>query len=83
MLTAVAIPDAFSGGGLLFGIGYLIVVTVHLGLFSQSTARAAVRRLAPYNLGAALHLAVVIVLLAGMLLIDGHPQGRRVTAART
>ncbi|MGN9778882.1 low temperature requirement protein A [Micromonospora sp. H33] len=62
LLTAVAIPDAFTGSGLLFGIGYLIVVTVHLGLFSQSTARAGVRRLAPYNLGAA-----ALILAAGLL----------------
>ncbi|MGK5740661.1 low temperature requirement protein A [Micromonospora sp. URMC 103] len=62
LLTSVAIPDAFTGSGLLFGIGYLIVVTVHLGLFSHSTARAAVRRLAPYNLGAAL-----LVIAAGLL----------------
>ncbi|MGN9806853.1 low temperature requirement protein A [Micromonospora sp. L32] len=62
LLTAVAIPDAFTGSGLLFGIGYLVVVTVHLTLFSQSTARAGVRRLAPYNLGAAL-----LVLAAGLL----------------
>ncbi|MEV6375585.1 low temperature requirement protein A [Micromonospora musae] len=62
LLTAVAIPDAFTGSGLLFGIGYLIVVTVHLGLFSQSTARAAVRRLAPYNLGAAL-----LIIAAGLV----------------
>ncbi|MEV4811331.1 low temperature requirement protein A [Micromonospora avicenniae] len=62
LLTAVAIPEAFTDGGLLFGIGYLIVVTVHLGLFSQSTARAAVRRLAPYNLGAAL-----LIIAAGLV----------------
>ncbi|PZG01608.1 low temperature requirement protein A [Micromonospora deserti] len=62
LLTAIAIPDAFTGSGLLFGIGYLVVVTVHLTLFSQSTARAGVRRLAPYNLGAAL-----LVLAAGLL----------------
>jgi low temperature requirement protein LtrA len=62
LLTAVAIPDAFTGSGLLFGIGYLIVVTVHVGLFTRSTARAAVRRFAPYNLGAA-----ALVIIAGLL----------------
>ncbi|MFI7576852.1 low temperature requirement protein A [Micromonospora sp. NPDC049497] len=61
LLTAVAIPDAFTGSGLLFGLGYLIVVTVHLTLFSRSTARAGVRRLAPYNLGAA-----ALVIAAGL-----------------
>ncbi|SIR59292.1 low temperature requirement protein A [Micromonospora avicenniae] len=62
LLTAIAIPDAFTGSGLLFGIGYLVVVVVHLTLFSQSSARAGVRRLAPYNLGAAL-----LVIAAGLL----------------
>jgi low temperature requirement protein LtrA len=62
LLTAVAIPDAFTGSGLLFGIGYLIVVTIHVGLFSRSTARAVVRRFAPYNLGGA-----ALVIIAGLL----------------
>ncbi|SCG59793.1 low temperature requirement protein A [Micromonospora inositola] len=62
LLTAVAIPDAFTGSGLLFGIGYLIVVTVHVSQFAKSTARAAVRRFAPYNLGGA-----ALILAAGLL----------------
>lgn len=62
LLTAVTLPDALTGSGLLFGFGYLIVVLVHLTLFARSTARAGVRRLAPYNLGAA-----ALVLAAGLL----------------
>jgi low temperature requirement protein LtrA len=62
LLTAVAIPDAFTGSGLLFGVGYLIVVTVHVGLFSRSTHRPAVHRFAPYNLGGA-----ALVIIAGLL----------------
>ncbi|QGN48852.1 low temperature requirement protein A [Micromonospora sp. WMMC415] len=62
LLTAIAVPDAFAGSGLLFGIGYLIVVSVHVGLFSRSTARPAVRRFAPYNLGGA-----ALILAAGLL----------------
>ncbi|MEU5789866.1 low temperature requirement protein A [Micromonospora purpureochromogenes] len=62
LLTAVAIPDAFTGSGLLFAIGYLVVVIVHTTLFSRSSAGATVRRFAPYNLGAAL-----LVLAAGLL----------------
>ncbi|NJP35031.1 low temperature requirement protein A [Micromonospora thermarum] len=62
LLTAIAIPDAFTGSGLLFGVGYLIVVSVHVGLFSRSTARPAVRRFAPYNLGGA-----ALILAAGLL----------------
>ncbi|MFC3502851.1 low temperature requirement protein A [Micromonospora krabiensis] len=62
LLTATAIPDALDGTGLLFGLGYLLVVAVHLTLFHRSSARAGVRRLAPYNLGAA-----VLILTAGLL----------------
>ncbi|MEH0986232.1 low temperature requirement protein A [Micromonospora sp. CPCC 205556] len=62
LLTAVALPDALHGGGLIFGSGYLIVVLVHLTLFARSSVRASVRRLAPYNLSAA-----VLVLAAGLL----------------
>ncbi|MFI7606343.1 low temperature requirement protein A [Micromonospora sp. NPDC049366] len=62
LLTATTIPDALSGGGLLFGVGYLLVVAVHLTLFRRGSAHAGVRRLAPYNLGAAL-----LILTAGPL----------------
>ncbi|PWR05044.1 low temperature requirement protein A, partial [Micromonospora acroterricola] len=54
LLTAVALPGALADTGLTFAVGYLIVVVVHLILFLHSDARAGVRRLAPYNLGAAL-----------------------------
>ena len=53
MIHALCIPTAFSGDGLVFGIGYLVVICVHAGLFMRS-ARAAtvspIRRLALYNL---------------------------------
>ncbi|MEH1057609.1 low temperature requirement protein A [Micromonospora sp. CPCC 206171] len=62
LLTAVALPDAFTGSGLLFAIGYLVVVTVHTTLFTRSAARATVRGFAPYNIAAAL-----LVLAAGLL----------------
>jgi low temperature requirement protein LtrA len=64
LLTAVAVPDAFGGTGLLFGLGYLAVTVLHLLLFLRTDAVAGVRRLAPYNLGAAL-LLVVAGLLSG------------------
>ncbi|MFC5924570.1 low temperature requirement protein A [Micromonospora vulcania] len=54
LLTAVALPDALADTGLIFAIGYLVVVVVHLTLFLHSDVRAGVHRLAPYNLGAAL-----------------------------
>ena len=60
LIAAVGIPHVFDGTGVIFGIGYLIVICVHLLLFSQSDALAGVVRLAPYNLGAAL-----LILAAG------------------
>ncbi|MEU1588130.1 low temperature requirement protein A [Micromonospora sp. NPDC005710] len=54
LLSAVALPDALTGGGALFAVGYLIVVAVHLILFLHTNARTGALRLAPYNLGAAL-----------------------------
>ncbi|MGH7638016.1 MAG: low temperature requirement protein A, partial [Gemmatimonadaceae bacterium] len=61
-LAAVAVPHAFDSAGLLFGAGYLIVVLVHLLLFTQSSMRAGVARLAPFNI-----LSALLVLAAGLL----------------
>ncbi len=64
LVAAVAVPTVFHGSGLVFGLGYLMVVCTHLVLLTQSSARVGVRRLAPFNLAAAL-----LVLGAG--LVDG------------
>jgi low temperature requirement protein LtrA len=60
-VLALAIPGAFDGSGLTFGIGYLIVVAVHTWLFAHAAgadAAQAILRLAPSNLGGA---ALVLV----------------------
>ena len=62
LIAAVGIPHAFDGTGIIFGLGYLIVISVHLLLFSQSDATAGVVRLAPFNVGAAL-----LILAAGFV----------------
>ena len=62
LIAAVGIPHAFDGTGIIFGLGYLIVIGVHLLLFSQSDATAGVVRLAPFNVGAAL-----LILAAGFV----------------
>ena len=64
LLAAIALPKAFETTGLLFAVGYLIVITVHLVLFTQSNALEGVKRLLPFNLGAAL-LAVAGALAGG------------------
>jgi low temperature requirement protein LtrA len=58
LLAAVAVPDAFDGTGLLFGVGYLLVITVHLLLFTRAGIGPALARLAGYNLGSALLVVV-------------------------
>jgi low temperature requirement protein LtrA len=64
-VIALAVPRAFDGSGLAFGIGYVVVVAVHTFLFSHSApglAPQAILRLAPGNFGAA-----VVVLIGGAL----------------
>lgn len=53
LVTAVATPHVFDGSGVIFGVGYLVVIVAHLVLFSQSGNPRAVARLAPFNLAAA------------------------------
>ena len=54
-IAALGIPHAFTAaGGALFGVGYLVVICVHLILFTQADALEGVLRLAPYNVGGAL-----------------------------
>ena len=65
LVLALAIPRAFSGDDLAFGIAYLVIVGIHTGLYSRTgvshTVRALVR-LAPFNLvSALLVLAAVMV----------------------
>ena len=57
LVVALAIPHAFAGDGLAFGLGYLLVTLVHAGLFTRTSTRSAVRailRIAPFNLTSAL-----------------------------
>jgi low temperature requirement protein LtrA len=65
LVLALAIPRAFSEGDLAFGIAYLVIVSIHTGLYSRAgvapTLRALVR-IAPFNLvSALLVLAAVAV----------------------
>jgi low temperature requirement protein LtrA len=47
-VCAMAIPRAFNGAGMVFGVGYLLVVLVHGGLYAQAHGRA-VLRFVPFN----------------------------------
>jgi low temperature requirement protein LtrA len=71
LVLALAIPDAFHGTGLTFGLGYLFVVCIHasLFLFSSSAAnRRAFRNIASANL-----FTAGLVVLGGAL--GGTAQG--------
>jgi low temperature requirement protein LtrA len=55
-VVALAIPRAFSGSGAAFGIAYLAVVLIHMGMFvrsSQLTVVRAIVGLVPFNLSTA------------------------------
>jgi low temperature requirement protein LtrA len=57
LVISLAIPTAFAGGGVAFGIAYLVVILIHAGLFTRSQAGQsglAILRVAPLNIVAAL-----------------------------
>jgi len=62
-VLALAVPGAFHGSGLAFGLAYLFVVTVHLVLFMQAASAGVVRailQLAPFNV-----LCALLVVIGG------------------
>jgi low temperature requirement protein LtrA len=65
LVLALSVPRAFSEGDVAFGIAYLVIVSIHAGLFTRTGVTHTVRavlRLAPFNLASAvLVLAAVIV----------------------
>jgi low temperature requirement protein LtrA len=68
---ALAVPRAYHGDGLAFGIGYLVVVALHTGMFMRGTSVSEVRailRIVPFNV-----VAVGLVLAGGAL--GGVAQG--------
>jgi low temperature requirement protein LtrA len=64
LVLALAIPRAFSEGDIAFGVAYLVIVSIHHGLFTRTgldyTFRA-ILRVAPFNLGAALLVLAAVV----------------------
>jgi len=61
LVCALAIPTAFDGGGVAFGLGYLLVVLVHGGLYAEAFGAVVLRFVAP-NV-----LAALSVVVAGFL----------------
>jgi low temperature requirement protein LtrA len=61
LVIALAVPNAYAGEGLAFGIGYLVVVLLHAGMYAKGTSVSevgAILRIVPYNLTAALLVLV-------------------------
>jgi low temperature requirement protein LtrA len=61
LVIALAVPTAFAGSGLAFGLAYGAVVGVHAWLFAHAAgadAAQAILRLAPSNFGGALAVLV-------------------------
>jgi low temperature requirement protein LtrA len=64
-VLALAVPSAFHGSGLAFGVGYFIVTAVHASLFiwmASSQSSRAFLGIAPYNL-----FNATLVLVGGAL----------------
>ncbi|MFD1044525.1 low temperature requirement protein A [Kibdelosporangium lantanae] len=52
-VVALAIPEAFTSGGVVFTVGYLLVVVIHFGLYlttPHAASRKGILRIAPVNL---------------------------------
>ncbi|HEV2713136.1 MAG TPA: low temperature requirement protein A [Gaiellaceae bacterium] len=65
LVIALAIPDAYDGDGLAFGLGYLVVVFLHAVMYARGASVSEVRailRIVPFNLA-----AVALVLVGGAL----------------
>ena len=60
LVIGLATPRAFEDAGVAWGIGYLIVVLVHAGLYLQANRN--ILRVVPANL-----LAAVLIIIAGLL----------------
>lgn len=52
LVLALAIPTAFTGDGIAFGVAYLAVVVIHGGLFTRA-AGVTILKVVPFNLAAA------------------------------
>jgi low temperature requirement protein LtrA len=56
LLMALAVPHAYDGDGLAFGLGYVAVILLHAGMYVRGASLSEVRailRVVPFNLAAA------------------------------
>ncbi len=65
LVIALAIPTAYGRNGLVFALGYLVVVVLHAGMYAKGTSVsevAAILRIVPFNVAAA-----ALVLVGGIV----------------
>lgn len=62
LVCALAIPRTFDDGGVAFGLGYLLVVLVHAGLYASVYGRTMAMWVGPFNV-----LGALSVTAAGLL----------------
>jgi low temperature requirement protein LtrA len=70
LVMSLAVPHAYSGDGLAFGLGYLVVILLHAGMYVRGTSLSEVRailRIVPFNL-----VAATLTVVGGAL--GGRPQ---------
>jgi low temperature requirement protein LtrA len=70
LVMALAVPHAYSGDGLAFGLGYLVVIVLHTAMYVRGTSLSEVRailRIVPFNL-----VAATLTVVGGAL--GGTPQ---------
>jgi low temperature requirement protein LtrA len=65
LLVSLAVPAAFDGGGLAFGLAYAVVVLVHIALFTRTQRVRSVRDLVQIGL---LNVAGAMLILVGGVL---------------
>jgi low temperature requirement protein LtrA len=91
LIVSLAVPEAFSGGGVLFGTAYFIVRLLHVALYlvasDQPSTRKAIIRLAPGLIGGPLLILIgaffegsvrIVLWFAGLALDYGMPLVRGV-----
>jgi low temperature requirement protein LtrA len=65
LVIALAVPDAYEGSGLAFGLPYLVVVFLHAGMYAKGASVSevtAILRIVPFNIA-----AVALVIAGGAL----------------
>ena len=65
LVIALAVPEAYEGSGLAFGLPYLVVVFLHAGMYAKGASVSevtAILRIVPFNIA-----AVALVVAGGAL----------------